>query len=43
MYGTSPEFESVLGTDSLELAFRAKFDRQFSVAFKGKKKGYEVS
>ena len=43
VYGTSPEFESVLGTDSLELAFRAKFDRQFSVAFKGKKKGYEVS
>ena len=43
VYGASPEFDSVLGIGSLELAFRAKFDRQFSVAFKGKKKGYEVS
>jgi len=43
VYGARPQFEDVFVTDAPELAFRARFDTQFTITFKGAKQGYLVS
>ncbi|MFA5774379.1 MAG: exodeoxyribonuclease V subunit gamma [Ilumatobacteraceae bacterium] len=43
VYGTHPNFDDVFGANSPELAFRARFDEQLTISYKGAKQGYLVS
>lgn len=43
VYGAGPQFDEVFVDNAPELAFRARFDTQFSVDFKGAKQGYLIS
>lgn len=43
VYGANPQFDDVFVANAPELAFRARFDSQFTITFKGAKQGYLIS
>ncbi|MEK7295550.1 MAG: hypothetical protein AAB018_03350, partial [Actinomycetota bacterium] len=43
VYGANPQFDDVLAANAPELAFRARFDSQFTITHKGTKQGYLIS
>ncbi|MEO5975121.1 MAG: hypothetical protein ABIQ38_07980, partial [Ilumatobacteraceae bacterium] len=43
VYGSHPQFGDVFATNAPELAFRARFDTQLTITYRGAKQGYLVS